>query len=292
MMFLQKLMQTEQKFLGNRFLSMGCIDEIDVLIYQSDAFECMIAWQGAQLLHWQPAGQVPIVFTSPESSFVKGVPIRGGIPVCWPWFGRRNTPMHGFARLLPWQIKTLHATESNLEVIFSLTHSEATQKYTKATFNLELALSVSAKACELSLVHDADERIEVTAALHSYFMVGDIRQTAVANLGHHFFNALTQTYEKVADPRFFNQALDGYYSAPRDISIIADSVHRRKLYIEHMASNVVLWNPWNALSDLSIESSDHMLCVESAYIDHAMAKGTILGQKITYQSGEDCDEIA
>lgn len=67
-----------------------------------------IVLQGAHLIDWTPAGERPVIWLSTDAGFAPGKSIRGGIPVCWPWFGPHpdhpDAPAHGFARTSPWSV--------------------------------------------------------------------------------------------------------------------------------------------------------------------------------------------
>lgn len=67
-------------------------------------FNATILKQGAQLIHFQPVGLQPFFWSANLSTYCDGKPFRGGIPICWPWFGKAQTPAHGFARILPWEL--------------------------------------------------------------------------------------------------------------------------------------------------------------------------------------------
>ncbi len=285
-MIFNKLHDIKAHFQNNIFLSTGKIGEIDVIIYKSDAFESIISLHGAQLLHWKPTAQSNILFTSPESNFIQGIPIRGGVPICWPWFGKNNLPAHGFARLLNWHIKQCIATEKALDIILVLTHSHQTLKYTPAKFTLELHLTLTQTECDLTLTYQstAPDLANVTAALHTYFEVSDIAQTQIKNIGTTCFNTLTSQTEIITDPLVFEHTVDCYYPNLGQPITLNDLNNRRVINIQHQASDIVVWNPWEAMPDMTYASSRHMLCVESAYIDHLMQPSQLLRQTITYQA--------
>lgn len=274
----------EHNFQNNPLVSLGKIDDIEMLIYKSHAFECMISLQGAQLLHWQPESQPSIIFTSPEATFIKGTPIRGGVPVCWPWFGKRKTPMHGFARILDWKITQLVAQEHHLDVVLTLVNSEETRAFMEADFRLDLQFKITAAQCDLVLSYQSSSQAlaDTTAALHTYFEIGDIAHTYIQNAGDTCFNSLTTQTEKVPDPRHFDQKIDCIYPASSQPAVIVDVTNQRKISVAHHASNIVVWNPWEGLPDMALASSRNMLCVESAYIDQVMPSMGRLGQTITY----------
>ena len=56
---------------------------------------------GAQITSWRPAGAEEALFLSEHSHWQVGKAIRGGIPVCFPWFRSKaddaSAPAHGCA---------------------------------------------------------------------------------------------------------------------------------------------------------------------------------------------------
>lgn len=288
-MSIKNLSIVERNFQNNPLVSLGKVGDIEMLVYKSSAFECMISLQGAQLLHWKPESQPNIIFTSPESTFIKGTPIRGGVPVCWPWFGKRNTPMHGFARILDWEISQLVADEHHLDIVLTLVNSKKTLEFMAADFRLDLHFKITAAQCEMALSHQSSSQAldNVTAALHTYFEIGDIGNAYIENAGDSCFNSLTTQTEQVPDPRHFDQKIDCIYPASSQPTTIVDVSNQRRIVVAHQASNIVVWNPWEGLPDMALASSRNMLCVESAYIDQVMQSTEHLCQTITYAALKD-----
>ena len=79
---------------------------------------------GAHLTHFQPEGQEPVFFVSKQSHFAPDKPIRGGVPLCFPWFGPREgdatAPMHGLARLSEWKVESVQSSDGVVELVLSL----------------------------------------------------------------------------------------------------------------------------------------------------------------------------
>src|SRR5947209_6582323 len=99
---------------------------------RSRSSEAHIYLHGAHVTHFQPFGQEPLLFLSRESVFAAGKPIRGGVPVIFPWFGPKanepSAPIHGFARVLDWElIRTRAVSDDTVQATFALTASDATR---------------------------------------------------------------------------------------------------------------------------------------------------------------------
>jgi len=60
---------------------------------------------GAHVTSWIPANFPDVFFVSSGSRWLNSTAIRGGVPICFPWFGDKvddpKAPAHGFARTSP-----------------------------------------------------------------------------------------------------------------------------------------------------------------------------------------------
>lgn len=112
-------------------LSRRKLDELDLIVVDHPQVKASFALQGAHLLSWKPAGEEEVLWLSNNTPFKNGVAIRGGVPVCWPWFGpaaQQGLPAHGFARNLPWTLKSHREDADGVALTFELTQSEETRK--------------------------------------------------------------------------------------------------------------------------------------------------------------------
>jgi len=147
-----------------------------------------IALQGAHLLSWNPRGEQPVIWLSRDARFKAGQSIRGGVPVCWPWFGPHATqpsfPAHGFVRSVPWQVCETKTLEDGATfVAFRVVRTDVTDRFWPHTSELELGIKVGA-TLELDLItrNTGPESITIGDALHTYFAVSDVRNIAVDGL--------------------------------------------------------------------------------------------------------------
>lgn len=236
-----------------------------------------ITLQGAQVLNWAPLHQKPVIWLSPEANFVAGKSVRGGIPICWPWFGPNEDnpefPSHGYARTTGWDvIKTEAIPDGRTRLVFSLGESDATQRLWPNKTAVQLSITVG-ETLELALETQnlQDATISLTEALHTYFMIGDIDQVSVRGLED------TEYLDKVAGGQrklqqgsvTFCSEVDRVYLGTRAECIIEDPVLHRKIHISKRGSDsTVVWNPWvdkaAKLGDMGETGYRHMLCVESA----------------------------
>lgn len=236
-----------------------------------------IALQGAQMLHWTPEGQEPVVWLSPRAKFIAGKSARGGIPICWPWFGPHASdsafPLHGFARGAMWEVIEAADLDGGAHrVAFKLARSEADAGLWPHAASLEVRYTFAA-SLEVELVtrNEGNEAFKLTEALHTYFNVGDVREARVLGLEG------VEYLDRVGSPRRVRQAgpvtiageVDRIYGGTESACVIDDPSLKRRIRIEKRGSrSTVVWNPGQAkaaaMGDFEEGGYLRMLCVESA----------------------------
>ncbi|UWZ92744.1 D-hexose-6-phosphate mutarotase [[Pasteurella] aerogenes] len=256
-------------------LSLYQYNDIPILKLQHTLGEAEISLQGAQLLRWCPkSAQQNILWLSEIEPFAAGKAIRGGIPICYPWFGPIKEPMHGYARIRLWQLSDYQIDEQKVRLDFSLFSSDNL---------IEAKLTIIfTEQCELRLTHYGNEPAQ--AALHTYFNIGDIVPVQIEGLPTQCFNKLTEQQEKVPSPRTISENVDCIYQIqPPVTQKIVDPTFNRTIQIEQLeASNTVLWNPWHKpTSNMSENGYQTMVCVESAKLDQTMQQGDTIIVKIS-----------
>lgn len=247
-------------------ISLEKCNELYVISVKHALGSALVALQGAQLLSWKPTGVAQdVLWVSEIEPFQKGHAIRGGIPICYPWFGAVKSPSHGIARIREWSLSHYEMDAEYAYLEFSL-YDE--QQLIEA--KIEMAFS---HECHLIFTHYASSVAQV--ALHSYFNVADIHRTEVRGLPRECFDSLTRQVVQVPSPRKINQNVDCIYSIEQPINRIEDMANQRTIQIEHIdASDVVLWNPWHkATSAMSETSYQTMLCLETARINRQLQQG-------------------
>ncbi|HYN04348.1 MAG TPA: D-hexose-6-phosphate mutarotase, partial [Vicinamibacteria bacterium] len=161
---------------------------LERLVLSASDGEAVVYLQGAHVAHFQPRGEKPVLWMSAESRFEAGKPIRGGVPICFPWFGPKagapDAPLHGFARILPWSIAAVtRESDGSLRATLDLTSDAAA----RGGFPHELALSLTVRVgrnlrLELAVRNTDAAPRAFEAALHSYFAVSDVRQVRLLGL--------------------------------------------------------------------------------------------------------------
>lgn len=254
----------------NQYINQVRFDEHNLLVINHPQCQAAISLQGAHLLYWQPTDeQVPVIWLSEKALFKQGKAIRGGIPICWPWFGNSLTPAHGFARIVEWQLEHIQADDNGVEVILCLQQNDQTLQYWPHKFELQMKVYIG-KTCKVTLSGQGD--FSATSALHSYFGISDIKQITVEGLGEDYIEKLaTVNPPKEIGNMTFDQEVDRIYTHPATINYIKD--RQRTIKISHFTnSDVVIWNPWAeksiAMSDFADDSYQHFICVETCRIHH------------------------
>lgn len=231
---------------------------------------------GAHVTHFQRHGEPPLLFLSEASRFVQGQPIRGGVPIVFPWFGpREGLPAHGFARLSEWVLDAVSLTrEGECRLEFRLPRLPE--------WNPERVHGVEYQVCigpalrmELRVTNESPRApIEFEACLHTYLMVGDIQAVRVAGLqGAQYLDALRNraARREAAEPLSISAEVDRLYVGTEAPVVVHDpSLNRRVRVAKEGSRSTVVWNPWIAkakrLTDFGDEDYQRMLCVESGNV--------------------------
>jgi len=236
-----------------------------------------IAMQGAHLMSFQPQGQQPLIWMSPEAKLAEGKSIRGGVPVCWPWFGphesEKKFPAHGFARTVPWrlnQVQALPGGETRLE--FELESSPLTRSQWPQPCAVRNIITVGKSLQHELVTTNLDGKpMVIGEALHTYFQVGDLRQVSVSGLqGCDYLdkvNAFARV-KQVGPVRFGSEVDRIYLDTPSRCEIIDPAMQRRIVIRASGSRSTVVWTPWAEkgaqMGDLGPDGYLRMLCVETA----------------------------
>ncbi len=139
---------------------------------------------GAHITHFRKHGEPPLIFMSAKSYFAAGKAIRGGVPICFPWFGNRDgEPSHGFARSTEWQlVKTSAANDGKVTLNFALPQIPGREAW--KNLRTEFVVTVGETlTMELIAANDGcDETLTIENCLHTYFQVGDISAVSLTGL--------------------------------------------------------------------------------------------------------------
>lgn len=238
--------------------------------------QASIALQGAHLFHWQPEGEQPVIWLSEDARFAAGQSIRGGIPVCWPWFGAHATektyPAHGFVRRLPWTVtETQVLADERILLVLQFVHTNETRRWWPYPCELSLRMTIGT-TLELELItkNTGNTSMTIGEALHSYFVVSDIQKMFIQGLeGHTYIDALDDSQRKQQSGSItIDQEVDRIYlDAPADCVINDPGLQRRIRISKQGSHSTVVWNPWidksARMGDMGANGYLSMVCVES-----------------------------
>lgn len=237
-----------------------------------------IALHGGQVLAFQPRGQDPVLWLSKDAIYREGKSVRGGIPVCWPWFGVHPDPAlpaHGFVRNRFWQLtSTAQLDDGGTEVVLFTEDDEQSHALWPYSFQLQLRVRIGTTlSLALTMINTSTERVQITTALHSYFDVADIGKTTVAGLDSVEYIDTLQNHRRIRQHGLirFDAELDRIYQQTQGIERVQDALRQRTIRLQKQRSeSTVVWNPWidksARMTDFEKEGHRRMLCVETAKV--------------------------
>ena len=244
----------------------------------TDAATAEIYLHGAQVTSWKPAGAGEVLFVSQQSLFVDGKAIRGGIPICFPWFRGKaddaKAPAHGVVRTKEWELTGLARDGDAVTVTLATENDEAGRKWWPHEFRVEYRVRVGKElSLALTVVNTGGSGMRFEEALHTYHRVSDAEQVRVTGLdGTAYLDNMDRNREKrqTGDVVFTAQTDNGYLDTTEALAVV-DPVLRRRIRTEKGNSRTtVVWNPWRegakALADLGDDEWRQMACVEASNI--------------------------
>jgi glucose-6-phosphate 1-epimerase len=236
-----------------------------------------ISLQGAHLLSWIPKGEEDVIWLSKEASYAEGKSIRGGVPICWPWFGQHASnadfPAHGFARTTYWRVSRTEALENgNTRIVFTTSPQHDTNKMWPSDTTVQFQLDIGQKLeMELLTSNLGSSPITISQALHTYFRVGDVSDTQLHGLDDTKYLDKLENFKSKNQhgPVTVHEEVDRIYLDTASDCVIEDRSLNRNIIIRKCGSHsTVVWNPWQAtaekMGDLGKDGYRHMLCVESS----------------------------
>jgi glucose-6-phosphate 1-epimerase len=238
----------------------------------------LVSIYAAHVMSFQPHGQEPVLWQSESSYFNAGKPIRGGIPICWPWFGAHPQdpakPAHGFARLSLWKLVATSALEdgsTRIELLLT-DNDKSNSLWPNNKFNLTARITVG-ESLELALTtkNTGFEKFSITDALHSYFAVDNVKNISISGFeGCPYVDTLLPDgLNKFTQkgPIKINSETDRVYLQMEKTAVIEDPDKKRKILVGKSGSKTsVVWNPWvdksQRMRDFGNDEFHKMLCVE------------------------------
>lgn len=235
-----------------------------------------ISLQGAHVLTYGRTGRPPLLWLSKRAVFAPGKAVRGGVPVCWPWFGPHPTdaaqPAHGFARTAVWSLEDARLEDGAHKLLFRLPSEAGAAVGWRAAVDLCLEVGVGpVLALALTATNNGTAPVTLGGALHSYIAVGDVTRIRITGLEKRpFIDQLNPAARPVQEgPVVFTAETDRVYDDPGPRCVIEDPVLNRRVTVEKAGSrSTVVWNPWpekaRRMADLGEDQHRDFVCVETA----------------------------
>jgi glucose-6-phosphate 1-epimerase len=270
-------------------VSPGNREQLQTLRVVNNHCKAEIALFGAHLLSFIPSSDGKERLWLSETAILdKSKPIRGGVPICWPWFGglypnhkaneHRKLPAHGFVRTQDWRIIDIEETKESTIITLRPTQlglygfSDNLLTYVEFTFSEKCSIKLITK-------NHSEQPIKITAALHTYFNVTDIHHTKVMGVQGRYIDKTreSRTFEQLL-PYLISNETDRIHLQDEDNqfeSIQVNSQHDNISIEQHGHDSVVIWNPWQEKSEAMVDMQDKgyldMLCIEAS-----ITQGTLL----------------
>ena len=263
------------------------IGELACWRLQGAAGQLLVSEQGAQILRYQEWDQPPLIWLSEQANYRRGEAQRGGVPVCWPWFGdlARNpdavqamhdgsvpAPAHGLVRQAEWQLEDIEdaGDAALLRLSFTAEHLPGWPQ----SAQLELSIRLGERLhVTLTSRNSGDRPLALSQALHSYFAVSEIRQVSVAGLEDRPYIETLEGWQRrqQSGALTFTGETDRIYLQTPELIQIRDAGWQRQICLRATGSqSAVVWNPWvdkaKRLSQFDDDAWQEMLCIETANV--------------------------
>lgn len=233
---------------------------------------------GAHITAWRPARGEEVIFVSRNTHWADGEAIRGGVPICTPWFRAKEdnpkAPKHGPVRIKSWNLESVEAAGDGVRVTLATTNDAAGKQWWPYDFTMRLRATFGAALhIELDYTNQASEPVTVAEALHSYLAIGDVRQASITGLdGARYLDNVEDSREKRQQGVFhFTKETDNAYLDTTADLVVTDPVLKRRIRVGKLNSqSTVVWNPSvegaRRIPDLGDDEWPRFACVEASNV--------------------------
>lgn len=281
---------------------------VPVLIIKHKHTQAKISLYGGQVLSWQPTDEKEVFWLSKNITFGQGKAIRGGIPICWPWFGAHpndseNTQgNHGFARSQLWKVNNIEINEQSVEISLGWQGKNINNLWpTECRLTQVLSLGKSFNQT-LTMQNLSDTDAYYTGALHSYLSVSAPAHAILAELAKApFDDKLTGKSCKATSLPTLSangiEPVDRVYHS-NEIMTVVDSHWQRTLTLKTKNTKQwIFWNPGielaNNMADIHDGGEQEFICLEAANTKMQLlkaGKSLSISQNITVKSHATLNE--
>jgi len=235
-----------------------------------------VALHGAHVTEWTPNGERPVIYTSPTAIYREGKAIRGGVPICWPWFNAHPSdsklPSHGVARNTFWTLSNASEDENGVTLSFALPRTDTLITHFSPEFDLKFTIKIGKELTMTLLTENtSQESFQVGGALHTYFSISDISAITLTGLENTTYidTVGQETLRKQTGPITFSGETDRIYIETCEAVTIKDPNWNRSILVKKSgSSSTVVWNPAaeksTALADLPNDGYTDFVCIEAA----------------------------
>jgi glucose-6-phosphate 1-epimerase len=233
---------------------------------------------GAHVTSWQPKGAEEVLFVSTKSRWEDGAAIRGGVPICFPWFANKaddpHAPAHGFVRTTAWQVESIVQASDAITVSMFTESNEHTKRWWPADFRLvHRATFATELSLEVEVRNTGTTSLRFEEALHTYFRVGQIEKALLHGLDAVAYLDKTEANRKKmqAGPIAITSETDRVYLNTEGAITLEDRALGRRIDLAKDNSlTTVVWNPWvekaRAMSDFGDAEWQQMICIEASNV--------------------------
>ncbi|CAH0991617.1 Putative glucose-6-phosphate 1-epimerase [Sinobacterium norvegicum] len=292
-MTINQLTDLQQQFSDKPTVQFEQCNELIALQVNNAVAKATIFCQGAQISLYQPHQSAAVLWTSPACDYSAGKSLRGGIPICWPWFSGladnpktvteqysteqlAAAPPHGIVRELDWQLAEINEHENVTELVWFLDLAKDSSTYWPYKTSLSYRVSIGKELnIEFNVCNNGVDKFHFSTALHSYLAVDNIDNAVISGLdGCDYVDALDERklHRQQGGIRFTGETDRIYRGCNTDITLTEEGSDNDSLVISSSNSDsAVIWNPWieksKTLSHFADDAYQSMLCIETANAD-------------------------
>lgn len=233
---------------------------------------------GAHVTSWKPRGGEEVLFVSSQSRWEDGRAIRGGVPICFPWFGDKaddpNAPAHGFVRAKAWRLEAIAQVGDVVTVSMFTESDESTKKWWTADFRLVHRVTFGRElSLELVVTNTGTTSLRFEEALHTYYRVGNIDSVRARGLDAVYYVDKTDSNRNKlqhGEILIISETDRVYLDTSGAIELEDPALHRRIRVTKQNSRTTVVWNPWvrkaHDLSDFADDEWRQMICIETSNV--------------------------
>ncbi len=212
-----------------------------------------IALQGAHVIDWHPKFLAePVLWLSSNARFVKGRSIRGGVPICWPWFGAHPTDStfcpHGFARVIPWRVIDIDATPTGAtRIMLEMVDTPEAKRQLSYPYKLKVTITIGKRLrVDLATTNHADHPFVIGEAFHTYLNISDVSKVKITGLEDCVYADKIEKYQREVEHNAltFDGEFDRVYINHSSNCTVHDAGYQRLIHVQKSGSDTtVVWSP-------------------------------------------------